>query len=57
MYLKEEFMTYSQIRQILYENHIEVETFHDELGSIIRTKNGISYYFDKNGNLIYRIYL
>ena len=49
-------MTYSQIRQILYENHIEVKTFHDELGSIIHTKGGISYYFDKDGNLIYRAY-
>ena len=50
-------MTYSQIRQILYENHIEVKTFHDESGSIIHTANGISYYFDKDENLICRAYI
>ena len=54
--LKGESMTYSEVRQILYENHVEVQTIHDELGHIIRTKNGISYYFDKDMKLIFKTY-
>lgn len=45
-------MKYHEIRQILYENHVKVETKHDEVGHEIRTEYGIIYCFNTDWDLV-----
>ena len=49
-------MTYQELRNVLYQNHIKVKTAHDDLGHMIRTEYGIIYCFDNNWNLTLTIY-
>ena len=45
-------MKYNEVRQILYQNHVNVTTVHDEDGHEIHTEYGVIYCFNTNWDLV-----